>query len=345
MRVAILGGGIAGVFTAKFLRARGHEILGIGPRPNYPLASLVLTTSMPDPADVSLALESLTIYREMTRLREVTSVDILPEGLDVSFLSGLGVDYRLERDPAGVRLREGEVALVTRDFLVPVRSLVNRLRRGLGFIGSVGALVRDGDEVRAVVGGREVKADAVVLAAGAANSRVARAAGIALPLAPYQCYVGTYLVPPGSWRLSIGDHVLGWYGRPLVFPLYAAGDGCSRPGEPPPPDYGARVGSMVGARYGWAAHVATRSGLCEVGPGGGPIFGRHPEIENLYVLGGLDGYGSMVGPALARALADLISGEDPGLHEYRLERAPLGEFDPCVLERHDWRRALEALNP
>lgn len=61
MRAVILGGGIAAVFTAYFLRERGFDVVGVGGEVSYPLVSLVLTTSMPHREDIELALRSLEI--------------------------------------------------------------------------------------------------------------------------------------------------------------------------------------------------------------------------------------------------------------------------------------------
>lgn len=52
------------------------------------------------------------------------------------------------------------------------------------------------------------------------------------------------------------------------------------------------------------AHLVT--GLYEVTPDGLPIAGRDNRVENLFVISGFNGHGIMHGPALARALAELI---------------------------------------
>ena len=51
-------------------------------------------------------------------------------------------------------------------------------------------------------------------------------------------------------------------------------------------------------------HLVT--GLYEVTPDGLPIAGRDDRLENLFVISGFNGHGIMHGPALARALAELI---------------------------------------
>jgi hypothetical protein len=60
--------------------------------------------------------------------------------------------------------------------------------------------------------------------------------------------------------------------------------------------------------------------------------------DGLYVLGGLDGYGSMVGPALARRLAELVVTGKAPIDDYRVEKYLEfnSNWDPCTVERHNW---------
>lgn len=338
MKAVVIGGGIAGVFTAYFLRGLGVDVVGIGGRAKYPLTSLVLTLSMPDPRDIELARESLKIYEGLAQLKPVTSVDILPSWADVSSLRRAGVKYRVAAEFEGLRLGRDEVAVLTEDYMVPVRRVVEGLRRELGFLDLWGRLKVDGRRAYAVVGDGAVKADVVILAAGFENSAIAAAAGIALPLKPYSCYAAAFLVPPGLRNLSVGDYVLGWYGRPGPWPLYLAGDGCGRPRSHPPPGYAAAIAKLIARRAGWAIPLFSRSGECEGSPTGGPVAGRVPGYDNLFVIGGLDGYGSMVGPALARRLAEAVArGRDLEGFDIGVDA---GEFDPCA-ERHDWGLAIK----
>jgi len=245
VKAVILGGGIAGVFTAYFLREAGFDVVGFGGELTYPLASLVLTQSMPFGEDVELARRSLEIYRRFVEPQEVVSVDILPRWVD---LSRLATPHEVADKLEGLRLSPDEVAVITRDYLIPVRRVVARLRKELGFTDSYGLLkVKDG-RAFVVADGRRVGGDVVVLAAGYRNSILAKEAGLALPLEPYECYGVLYIVGRRLWRYSIGDHVLGWYGRPATPPLYIAGDGCGRLGQGPPPNYVRRITALMRQR-------------------------------------------------------------------------------------------------
>ncbi|MEM0479214.1 MAG: FAD-binding oxidoreductase [Pyrobaculum sp.] len=334
MKAVVLGGGVAGVFIGYFLKRAGFEVVGIGGEVEYPLTSLVVTLSIPHESDIELAKRSLEIYREFVSVREVLSIDILPRWVDLTPLSS--IQYEVVDSFEGVRTTPDEIIVVSKDYLVPVRKLVKSLRRELGFREDYGVLkLRDG-KAYVVVKGSRVEGDIVVLAAGYRNSQLAEEAGLWLPLRPYECYAVLYIAPRRLWSLSIGDYVLGWYGRPATPPFYIAGNGCGNYGSGVPSGYVKKITNLIKERVSFVYPLYVKSGRCEMGPHGGPVYGRHPDVENLYILGGLDGYGSMLGPALAERLTSLITGveiED----EYRIENFTQRQFDPCtVAERHNW---------
>lgn len=331
MRAVVIGGGIAGVFTAYFLKKAGVDVMGFGGPIEYPLTSLVLTLSMPNPNDVEMAKESLELYKSLGAVKPIPSVDILPATADLSSLRKAGVRYEVAHSFKGLRLERGEIAVITTDYLIPVRRIVRRLRKELGFSDEKAQLAVDGRIAYAVVGGRKIKADVVVLAAGAENSALASRAGIKLPLKPYSCYAVLLLAPARLRGLSVGDYVLSWYGRPGPWPFYIAGDGCGEAYSNPPPGYARKIAELVSRRWGWAIPLYATAGVCEGSPTGGPLFGKVERLDNLYVIGGLNGYGSMVGPAAARRLADAII---RGRSDVWIPESD-GAFNPC-LERHDW---------
>ncbi|MGC8582765.1 MAG: NAD(P)/FAD-dependent oxidoreductase [Thermoproteus sp.] len=336
MKAAVVGGGIAGVFTAYFLREAGIDVVGFGGELRYPLTSLVLTLSMPDPRDVEMAVESLEIYRKMAAIEPVTSVDIMPTYADLSSLRRAGVKYQILDRFRGLRLARDEMVVVTTDYLIPIRKIVASLRRRLGFSDKRAALGAKGRRVYLVVDGRHVDADAVILAAGADNRELALRIGVDLPFRPYSCYAAAFLVPGWLRGLSIGDYVLSWYGRPGPWPLYIAGDGCGKAYSNPPRGYASKIARLIARRAGWALPLYAKSGVCEGSPTGGPLAGKVGRFDNLYVIGGLDGYGSMVGPAVARRLAELVV---KGRAEDLPDLPDAFDFDPCV-ERHDWSFSL-----
>lgn len=336
MKAIVVGGGIAALFTAYFLRNAGIETVVIGESPNYPHASLVLTTSMPNVGDILLSKESLSIYRAFIDPKPIVSIDILPRSVDLSPLRLGNVPYKVLYELKGVRLSDEEFIVKTTDYLIPIRRVLSKLARQLNIIRAKVSLKRSGGRLIVYADGTEYRGDFIVLAAGPGNIELANNIELRLPLMNYQCYAAVMLAPPSLSRLSVGDDVLGWYSRPILGNLVAAGDGCGRPGEPPRLSYGIRLARLVSYRFGWAIPLFTKSGTCSVSPSGGPVYGEVE--EGLYVIGGLDGYGSMVGPALAKRLAELIVKGIGEIDDYRIEKY-MGSYswDPCSIEeRHSW---------
>ena len=335
MKVIVIGGGIAALFTAYFLKSMGSEVVVIGEEPKYPLASLVLTQSMPYVDDILLARESLSVYRMFTEPKPVTSIDIMPKWINLNPLKAAGVEYKIIEDADWIKLSKDEFIVVTTDYMIPVRRIVGGLRRRMNVVNAKASLKLINGSLVVVANGERYTGDSVVLAAGPGNSGLAMQVGVKLPLKNYQCYASVMTGPARVMNLSIGDDVLGWYSRPFIPGLFIAGDGCGKPGEGAPLNYGWRIAKLISSRFGWAIPIFTKSGTCEVSPSGGPVYGMVK--GNLYVIGGLDGYGSMSGPALARRLAELIIKGNAPMDDYRVERyMDYEDWDACSVERHNW---------
>ena len=199
-----------------------------------------------------------------------------------------------------------------------------------------------------------VAADAVVIAAGPWSKKVARLAGVDLPLKPYrtQALVTTdvafttrpvYDAHDGVYFRSEGDGLL-------------AGDGTEEV-EADPDDYATTpdfpflttVSELlekrlptgeVGVRNAWV-------GLSTATPDGFPLVGRPPTrpggdafVENLLVGTGLQGHGFMRSPAVGRALAAALLGDDAPYPEYDPARfdADPGDFPVVEMMKVDGRR-------
>jgi len=71
------------------------------------------------------------------------------------------------------------------------------------------------------------------------------------------------------------------------------------------------VTNRLRLRFGWLVRIGSGFGYCEGTPDMRPLVG--PLIEDkLYIIGGFNGYGAEVGPALALALVEyMLSGSWP----------------------------------
>jgi len=323
MRAVVVGAGIAGTFTAYFLKELGLDPILIGPRPSYPLNTLIVSPLIPKEVDIVAVRESLRIYERFGKIRVVKSVNFLPGG-NYGGLFKLwdkyGVRYEvLERAPEFMRnvlMKDGELVVVGDDYLVPVREILGKLRRSLKYVEGKAELVVEGERVRVRVVDRVLDADIVVLACGAWNKVVSLRAGFDLPLKYYIC-AAALVLGPRELGLSIGDYVNGFYSRPTGTPLDLLGLSIVGNGNFPcnnidsaelPLDYGRYILGLVRRRFrGFIKVVKVGYSVCEASPDLMPVLGKLPYVENLYVIGGLNGYGAYVGPAAAKSLAKLIT--------------------------------------
>jgi D-amino-acid dehydrogenase len=229
-----------------------------------------------------------------------------------------GVHYRedahldpgalMARLAAAVERRGGEVRRG-----VPVDRLSTRAGRVIGVSGE----------------GVKETADAVVLAAGAWSSRLARTVGLRLPLEPGTGYSLTVPSPPHGPRLP----AILTEARVAVTPLgdrLRVGGTMEMAGFPPEgsPPSATRVRGIVKAlgRYLPALDLApfraanAWRGHRPVSPDGLPYLGAPRRLPGLVVATGHAMLGVSLAPVTGRVVAELVSGGVPGL--------PLGALAP-----------------
>ncbi len=351
MDVVVVGGGIAGAFTGMFLRRLGANVSIVELPPRYPRHGLIVSPYMPNSVDLDLVLRSLEIYRELgVKMRRVPTLIIKRPGHGEakSYWSRSGVEYRVVDESTvralGFRPLENEEYIYGHDFIVDVGAAVSRAKRGLKVLRGRASLRVDGGRAWVSVDGKAVEADQVVLAAGGHNAALASNAGVWLPLKPYCCTASVVLGAPEYSRVVLGDYVSGFYSRPLS-PTYGAlglavlGDGnmwCRGSGD------GNAMGPIIRraelrlARKRRIRALWTRVGMCEGSADMMPVIGRHHVVGNLYIIGGLNGYGAHVGPALAELLADAVyGGADPPV--YPLSRFAYGRWTEPDLGREPYK--------
>ncbi len=215
------------------------------------------------------------------------------------------------------------------------QSVVEAFARGID--------VRIGEvtELRAHTGGWEVassfgvvRANAVVLAAGADSVPLAAAHGIALPIEREERHlflstpIAERLVEPlvisaerGFAAKQLAD------GRVLASDLGAKGDAAEGA-----PRWRARIREGIRELLPVLEYVdfpVLASGAYDVTPDRQPILGPLPAVNGLHVAAGFSGHGFMIAPAVARILADAIEGRrDPVLDVLDLTRFEAGRLVP-----------------
>ena len=177
-------------------------------------------------------------------------------------------------------------------------------------------------EVR--TGRGRVPTAAVVNAAGAWAAPVAALAGVSLPVVPLR----RQLVPTVPCELLPVRMPMTLYARDGFH--FRVRDGRVLFGYPTPgaaglpwdtsvePGWTDEVGAMMRARIPRLAEVplderAAWGGLYEVSPDKHAILGTAPECPNLFLVNGSSGHGVMHSPALGHLLAEMMSGDRPGI--------------------------------
>ncbi|WP_054849352.1 NAD(P)/FAD-dependent oxidoreductase [Vulcanisaeta sp. JCM 14467] len=198
--------------------------------------------------------------------------------------------------------------------------------KGVNYIRGEAAIRLGNHEVRVLVSGNELRGDYVILASGAWNSIITRGTGLRVPLLPYKCQAAAFM-GRGISNVIVYDYVLDIYMRPLGsvidnalsrlgLSIIVAGDGNSRITEPGREagvdrEFISEIRGKVRSRVGEVLLVGSRFGYCEVTPDMRPLVGTLG-LDSLLLIGGFNGYGAEVGPALASAVVDyVLSGSWP----------------------------------
>jgi sarcosine oxidase subunit beta len=177
-------------------------------------------------------------------------------------------------------------------------------------------------------------ASAVVVAAGSETADLLRGLGIVLPITPEERYVflseriAERLVEP--LVVSIGHGFAAKHladGRVLASDLSARGDESGRE------RWRANIGREIERLLPRLAHVSFPTlvrGFYDVTPDHQPILGPMPGQPGLFVAAGFSGHGFMLAPAVARIVADAVTGQglDPALTTFGAERFAEGRLVP-----------------
>lgn len=383
MRVVVIGGGVTGTACAWALARRGVTTVTVLERATLGAggtgrSSGVVRCHYGVPSLAAMAAKSLPFFEALGAdvgfhrigyLVGVGPYDVDALKANVAMQQSVGVETDLiGHDQAGAllpyaRLEDfaafayeprggyGDAYQTCLAFTGLARDMGVRVRQGT----AVSRILTVGDRVSGVrtSSGRQIPADAVVVAAGAWSVPLLAALGVELPVRAQLAQIlmvrpgvpvgGSpvlsdlvslqYTRPEGSGDLLVGDsdHSAPVYADPDAHPAHAS------------TAFTAAAVERLAHRFPGlpdAAVASSYTGCYDVTPDYNPVIGATP-VDGLFVCAGFSGHGFKLSPAVGELVADLIcDGEsrDPDVDadDFRLSR--FAEDDPLV-SRHPYARA------
>lgn len=366
-RVAIIGAGIAGAACARALTLRGVETvvldaareLGAGASGNP--AGLVMPRLDRGGAlaEFFLAayLDAIATYEALGVLEPCGVIERAQDARAAQALADLLADPPLPEDGFA---RVGEDALHPRAGLVrPIAALQAMLKAGkLMLEADVAALEAAGDAwiVRAGDGRAVLKADAVVLACGAALKAFAPAAFLPLQLTRGQIEWGAVDAPPAH-ALTCGSYVAPFEGGVLFGATFEKIEAPAQDSQRQNLAALAKIAPDIAARLD-AGKLNSRAAVRAATPDRAPVAGLLPDAEawlklnaaiakggegdansaqaahrGVYVLGGLGARGLTLAPILGERIAAEMFGEPQALSSTSLDLLHPARFLHRALKR------------
>ncbi len=341
MRIIIVGGGVIGSIVTSLLAKEGHDVVLIDAGLQTPRVPLIHSKLLRFKHDIELARISEGVYEELSRTfnveltRKYTTITILPNEcfennvrrlLGIWSQIGIKIEW-LSKDELrhyGLRsVNRDEIVLrcENADCLVDVRRIIRHARKlNVNYIRCKAELSLKNDRVKVLCKGEEYDGDYVVLACGAWNSTLLRRIGVKAPLRPYKCQAIAFLKAK-STKFILYDYTLGIYARPLGtrledvlnwlnLSIIISGDGNSPVVEPTAcrgvdEEFKREITAKVRRRFiGIIKSIEGGFGFCEGTPDTFPLVGLI--AENAILIGGFNGYGAEIGPALAKGIVEFL---------------------------------------
>jgi glycine/D-amino acid oxidase-like deaminating enzyme len=318
LKIGIIGGGIIGSSLFRIL-SKKHDVRVLDPGIKTQFPTLIHSLLLKGD-DVELSSLSLQFYEEYGIARKKFTSYTLGK-IDERVIS-LWRDHGVEvRETYVDWIREKALEAKGGDSLVNIKQLVNVTRE------KALVEVKAREKVASIFSNkRDITNDfdIFILAAGSWNSVIFNER---IPLKPYYCWASAMKGPRELDKFIVYDYVLGFYSRPMLgigAPLFIAGDGDIIEMTPPkdgimnrPPIMDMEtVISKIKSRFS-SRPLYVSGNFCEGTPDMRPLYGRLK--DNLYIAGGLNGYGAEVGPGLAVLLSRLIDGEEE-MRSYLIDR-------------------------
>lgn len=352
--ILVVGGGVIGTSIAYSLAQRRvgkvvlleKSFLGAG---SSGKSGAIIRQHYSNPLTALMARQSLRVFEQFADavggppVFTHTGMALVVDGKDRKALDanlamqrGLGIDVRIvspqelaDLDP-NARLAEDEVAAYEAEAgyveaVQVVASFAEAARREE-------ADIRQGVEVKSLIvaGGKATGVETnegryecgtVVLATGPWAARLARAAGVTLPVEACRTQVALFRRPPDFGRrgLIYGDFVQGLYFKPTHGDMLHAGSLAGEEvNDPVDPD-----GYNEAADGGWLPQIRQRlsrrypamhrgygrggyGALYAITPDWHPIIDRLPGAEGLYGAMGFSGHGFKLSPVVGQLMAELV---------------------------------------
>lgn len=317
MKVLVIGRGISGSTLYYLFKESGHSVTVVESefRKFYPtLIHSVLLKGK----DIELAIESKRFYTShnvpIIHYPSYTIGKLDPKIVDEWLSYGFNVKEKYV-DWLGTSTIMGEGT----DSLVNIKKLID----SVPYIKGVAKL----EKGKVKVNGEEIDADVVILSSGAWNAYFVDKK---LPLKSYYCWAWVTLNHNTILdKVFVYDYELGYYSRPLFglgMRLNIIGDGDTIGSSPFVKQKGDKKAvERARERLGDLRPIIMGEGYCEGSPDMRPLYGRIS--DNIYIVGGLNGYGAEVGPGIAKLLFEYIT-KGVEEKEYMIDRFPhLDDFE------------------
>ncbi|QXJ30666.1 FAD-dependent oxidoreductase [Saccharolobus shibatae] len=319
LKITIVGGGIVGSSIYRMLKKNGIEVRLIDPKIKRPFPSLIHSLLLKG-KDIELAKLSLNFYKKFNipyyPFKSYTLGKINSSIIDSWISAGVNINVKYVN-----WINDETVEAIGGDGLVSVGSLINYTEkityRASIFVNEGKGFIKINDKL--------YESDMIILSAGAWSKYLIN---VKLPVKTYYCWASLFL----SRKKEVGsniiyDYVNNFYSRPVIglgLPFAIMGDGKVIEATPFQQNICIEdkneVSSRISRRLGEVKELYTSGNFCEATLDMRPAYGKI--AENVYYIGGFNGYGAEVGPGLANILVEeiLSKKEDTYFKEYKVER-------------------------
>ncbi|WP_246252972.1 FAD-dependent oxidoreductase [Acidianus brierleyi] len=312
LKIVIIGGGIAGSSLYIQLKKKHHEVFVIDPRIRKIFMTLIHSLLLKD-SDVIIAKKSLDFYIEnKIPLKEFKSITIGKiDAKLIDLWSQVGV--KIEKDKIDWLNTEGIVA-EHGDRLVYVKRMID----SIPIVKEKAFISQKGNNVEVLVNNKKIDADIFILASGPWNNLLFNVISKS-----YYCWASLVITRNKILdNIFIYDYEKEFYSRPFLgigLKTAIVGDGKTIEAKP-----GTKINvnpleviTKAQERLGNLRHIYTSGEFCEGTPDMRPAYGRL--LDNLFYIGGFNGYGAEIGPGIASLLVDMIENGYEN-KEYLLDR-------------------------